>query len=252
MTTLTQLRLLWWRKMLETLRNPIWVVMGLTTPLLYLVCFAPVLDSLAGAPGFRHGSVLDTFLPGILALMAFTAGTGAGWLVIAELQTGVVERLQVTPVRRLPLLAGPVLRDIVTFLVPAGVVIGVSLPLDYHPDALGTVVLLGLLCLVVATTSAWSAALGFTLRDIGGLAAVVTGLQLPLVLLSGILLPLSLAPGWLRAVAHADPLYYVVRAARDLSHGAVGNASVAVGCLVMVVLTAVTLTWAVRAYRTDQ
>jgi ABC-2 type transport system permease protein len=143
-----------------------------------------------------------------------------------------------------------VLRDIVTFLVPAGVVIGVSVPLDYHPDALGTVVLLGLLCLVVATTSAWSAALGFTLRDIGGLAAVVTGLQLPLVLLSGILLPLSLAPGWLRAVAHADPLYYVVRAARDLSHGAVGNASVAVGCLVMVVLTAVTLTWAVRAYRT--
>lgn len=250
MTTPTQVRLLCWRKILETARSPVWVVMGLTTPLLYLALFAPVLHELAGGPGFRHGSVLDTFLPGILALMAFSTGSGAGWLAIAELQTGTTERLLVAPVGRFALLAGTMLRDVVTFLVPALVVIAVAIPLGYHPDAGGTVVLLLLLFLVVATTSAWSTALGLTLRDVGGLAAVVTGLQLPLVLLSGILLPLSLAPTWLRAVAHADPLYYVVEAARDLSHGAMGSATVGAGWLVMVVLTAVTTVWATRAYRT--
>lgn len=249
MTALTQLRLLWWRKMLETLRTPAWVVMALTTPLLYLALFAPLLNKLAGGPGFTHGSVLDTFLPGILALMAFAAGTGAGWLVIAELQTGVVDRLLVTPTSRVTLLAGQVLRDVVTFLVPAGIVIVVAIPLHYHPDAEGIIVLLGLLALVTAATSAWSAALGLTLRDIGALAAVVTGLQLPLLLLSGILLPLSLAPTWLRALAHVDPLYYVVQAARDLSHGMLATSTVAVGYLVVTVLAGATTTWATGAYR---
>lgn len=249
MTTLIQLRLLCWRKMLETLRTPAWVVMGLATPLLYLALFAPLLHELAGGPGFADGSVLDTFLPGILALMAFTAGTGAGWLVIAELQTGVIHRLLVTPTRRITLLAGQVLRDVATFLVPAVIVILLAIPLEYHPDPGGTVVLLCLLSLVVVATSTWSAALGLTLRDIGGLAAVVTGLQLPVLLLSGILLPLSLAPTWLRALAHVDPLFYVVEAARDLSHGTVASLTVAAGYVVVGAIAAATTTWATRAYR---
>lgn len=131
----------------------------------------------AGGPGFRHGSVLDTFLPGVLALLAFSTGSGAGWIVIAELQTRTTERLLATPVRRTALLSATILRDIVNFLALA--VIAVAIPLDYHPHATGTAALLLLLSLVVATTSAWSTALGLTLRDIGALATVVTGLQLP-------------------------------------------------------------------------
>jgi ABC-2 type transport system permease protein len=251
MTTVSQLRLLCWRKVLETLRTPVWVVMGLTTPLLYLALFAPLLRKLAGGPGLGQGGVLDIFLPGILALMAFSAGTGAGWLVIAELQTGVLDRLLVTPVRRATLLAAQLLRDIATFLVPAAVVIVAAVPLGYHPNAIGTLILLVLLSIVVATTSAWSTAVGLTLRDIGALAAVVTGLQLPLLLLSGILLPLSLAPTWLRVVAHIDPLYYVVLAARDLSRGTIASSSVTIGYLVMAGLAAAAMTWATRAYRAD-
>lgn len=49
-------------------------------------------------------------------------------------------------------------------------------------------------------------ALGLILKDIGSLAAVVTGSQSPLMLLSGVLLPISLGPAWLQALAHADPL----------------------------------------------
>jgi ABC-2 type transport system permease protein len=64
------------------------------------------------------------------------------------------------------------------------------------------------------------------------------------------LLPLSLAPGWLRGLAHIDPLYYAVEAARDLSHGTLANATVAAGFLVMTALTTLALTWATRAYRT--
>ncbi|HEU5155798.1 MAG TPA: ABC transporter permease [Streptosporangiaceae bacterium] len=249
MKLVRDLRLLWWRKILETVRAPVWIFMGLATPLLYLGLFAPVLREFVGGPGFENGSVLDVFIPGILCLMAFGAGMGAGWIVIAELQTGVIERLRVTPVSRFALLMGGVLRDTVMFLIPALVVIAAALPFDYHPDAGGTAILVGLLCLLTAATSAWSAALGIVLRDIGSLAAVVTGLQLPLTLLSGILLPLSLAPAWLRGLAHVDPLYYTVQAARLLSTGTVGGRTVVEGILVTAALTWITLAWATRAYR---
>ncbi|WP_235014677.1 MULTISPECIES: ABC transporter permease [unclassified Parafrankia] len=245
-----ELRLLWWRKILETLREPVWVLMGLMTPLLYLAFFAPVLRPLASGPGFAGDGVLAVFIPGILCLMAFGAGMGAGWIVVAELQTGVIERLRVTPVSRFALVMGSVLRDTVRFVVPALIVIGVAVPFGYHPDAGGTALMLCLLCLLTATVSAWSAALGVTLRDIGSLAAVVTGLQLPLTLPSGILLPLSLAPGWLRGLAHLDPLYYTVQAARLLSAGIVSDRTVAEGFLVVGALTWLTLTWAVRTFRT--
>ena len=66
------------RKLLETLRQPVWIITGLTTPVLYLALFAPLLRSLAGGPAFPPGHVLDVFVPGIMVLIAFGAGMGAG------------------------------------------------------------------------------------------------------------------------------------------------------------------------------
>ncbi len=241
--------LLFLRKMLEMLRQPAWVVVGLSTPLLYLALFAPLLQPLAGGPGFPGGDVLDVFVPGILTLMAFGAGTGAGWIVIAELDTGVLERLTVTPASRLAFLLGTVLRDMVGFVVPGLLVVLVAIPFGFHPHWSGVAVLMLLLCLVTGITSATSSALGILLREIGSLAAIVTGMQLPLTLLSGVLLPLALAPGWMQLLAHANPLYYAVEAARDLSGGVLWSWTVGQAFLVMVGLVAVTLRWATRVYR---
>jgi len=241
--------LLFRRKLLETLRQPVWVVMGLTTPLLYLALFAPLLKPLAGGPGFAGGHVLDVFVPGVLVLMAFGSGSGAGWVVISELKSGVIERLRVTPVSRLALLLGTIARDVVMLLVPALVVIAVAVPFGFHPHWAGIGVLLLLLSLVTASTSAISSALGLRLRDIGALAAVVTGVTLPLTLLSGILLPLSLAPRWMRVLAHVNPLYYAVEAARPLAAGTISTGTVGLGFLVLALLTAVVLWWATQTYR---
>jgi ABC-2 type transport system permease protein len=249
MTVVRETGLLWRRKLLETLRQPVWVIVGLSTPLLYLALFAPLLHGLAGGPGFPRGAVLDVFVPGVLCLMAFGAGMGAGWIVIFELDTGVLERLRVTPASRFALLMGTVLRDIVMLVLPALLVIGVAIPFGYRPHPAGIAIMLVLLALLTAIVSAWSGALGLILRQIGSLAAVVTGLQLPLTLLSGVLLPMSLAPAWLRVMAHFNPLYYAVQAARDLSAGTITSWTVVSGFLVLAPLTAVTVAWATRAYR---
>ena len=117
MTFALQTGLFFHRKLLETLRQPVWIITGLTTPALYLALFAPLLRSLDGGPAFPPGQVLDVFVPGVLVLVAFGAGMGAGWPVIWELDTGVLERLRVTPASRLALLLGTVLRDVVMFAV---------------------------------------------------------------------------------------------------------------------------------------
>lgn len=200
-----QVRLLCWRKVLETLRTPAWVIVGLSTPLLYLALFAPLLDPLAGGPGFQHGDVLEVFVPGMLVLMAFGAGMGAGWIVIDELNSGVLERLRITPASRFALLLGPVLRDVVMFAIPALLVIAIAVPFGYRPDGGGIAVMLVLLSLLTVIVSAWSNALGLLLKEIGTLAAIVTGLQLPLTLLSGVLLPLSIAPEWMRSSPTSTP-----------------------------------------------
>jgi len=237
------------RKLLEILRQPVWIITGLSAPLLYLALFEPLLKSLAGGAGFPSGQVLEVFVPGILTLMAFGAGMGAGWVVIWEMDSGVIERLRVTPASRLALLLGTVLRDIVMFAVPAVVVIVIAIPFGFQARWGGLALLLLLLAMLTAACSASSSALGIGLKQIGSLAAVVTGLQLPLTLLSGILLPLSLGPGWLRVLGHLNPMYYAVEAARDLAAGTITTAAVGIGFLVTGTAAALALWWGTRSYR---
>jgi ABC-2 type transport system permease protein len=237
------------RRVLEFARQPMWVLVGLSTPLLYLALFGPLLDNLAGTAAFAGGSVIGTFLPGILVLVAFSNGMGAGWIVIAELDGGVLERFGATPASRAALVLGTGIRDALTFLLAAGLVMLAAIPFGYAPDLTGVAVMLALLTLLTMAVSAWSSALGLALKQIGSLAAVVTGLQLPLTLLSGILLPLSLAPGWMVVLAHANPLWYAVEASRELSAGQIATGTVAVGAAVIAGLTVLSVAWSTMVHR---
>lgn len=248
MNGVRQAWLMFVRKITATLRQPVWLLSGLMTPLLYLALFAPLLQGMGGAPK-PTAEVLDSFVPGLLTLLAFSSGMGAGWTVIWELQSGVIERFRVTPASRFSLMIGPVLGDVVSFAVPALVVLAVSGALGFRIHLSGLAVLMVLLCLLTAAVSAWSASLGLTLREISGLAAVVTGLQLPLTLLSGALLPIAMGPKWLQILAHIDPLYYTVAASRRLAGGVIACNEVLAGFAVIVPLTALVLWWATGVYR---
>src|SRR6202000_595215 len=96
---------------------------------------------------------------------------------------------------------------------------------------------------LTAACSPTSPALGLNLKQIGSLAAVVTGAQLPLTLLAGILLPLSLGPVWLRVLGPVTPLYYAVQAARSRAAGTVASGTVGIGFLVMAAITALSVWW---------
>ncbi|MFS0722467.1 ABC transporter permease [Paenibacillus sp. 1P07SE] len=238
--------LLFRRRLIEQVRSPVWLFMGFATPLMYLALFAPLLG---GIPAMGEAGVANVFVPGLLALFALSSGTGIGWTIIHELNTGVIERFRVSPISRFSLLMGNVLKDVVMFVLPALIVIIVASFTGFRLHAAGLALLLVLLCILTAVVSAVSSCLGLLFKDIGTLAAVVTGLQLPLTLLAGVLLPISFGPLWLQILAHFNPLYYVVEAARVLADGSVWDPKVLLAFAVMGALLAITLGWATRVYR---
>ena len=126
MKTVRDTGLLFHRYIVQMLRNPVWLFVGFSTPILYLVLFTPLLKSLPGVRGFPTGGVLQIFLPGILALLAFASGSSAGFGTIFELQSGLIERLRVTPASRFAILFGPLLSGLVTMTVFDATVVAVG------------------------------------------------------------------------------------------------------------------------------
>jgi ABC-2 type transport system permease protein len=230
------------------LRNPVWVVIGVVQPLLYLLLFAPLLKSIAAMPGFPPGGAYNVFVPGLLIQLGLFGASGVGFSLIAELRFGVVERLRVTPVSRLALLLGRALRDILTLLIQSLLLVLVALPFGLHIHPVGLLVMLGLLALIGLLFASVSYALALWLKSEDAFAPLLFTATLPLLLLSGVLLPLNLAPGWLRAIANANPLAYAVDAARALFNNHPGDPSVVKGVLIMAVLAVAAVVIAARSF----
>ena len=237
------------RKMLETLRNPIFIIVSMTTPIVYLALFAPLLNKLTNVPGFVPGHVLNVFIPGLLVIIAFLGGLFVGYTMIDEVKSGVVERMRVTPTSRFALLAGRVLRDLVNVTVIVVFFVLIALPFGFQVNILGFLVLLVLIAMMLIITSSFSNAMGLILGDEDKLSPVVQAINLPVLLLSGMLLPMELAPKWLQVIAHFNPAYYVVEAGRLLTAGHIFVPKVGYAFLFMVPTTVIIVAWATRAFQ---
>jgi len=250
MKTLRDTWLLFARKVVETIRNPIYIVASLTNPVLYLVLFAPLLSKLA-LPGANQGNIMNEFVPGMVVITAFMEGLFVGYDMIDEVRNGVIERLRVTPTSRFALLAGRVLRDMVNMLVIVNFFMLIAIPFGFKLHLVGYLVLQYLLCLVLITTSSFGNALGLIMKDENRISPIIQFVNLPVLLLSGMLLPMELAPAWLQNVAHINPLYYAVEAGRLLSEGIIWDAKVGEAVVILTALTAITTAWATRVFSRD-
>ena len=237
------------RCVVNMLRTPVWIVVGLFQPVCYLILFAPLLDNVASAPGFPPGGALKVFTPGVVIMLAMYGAAFVGFGLIAELRAGVIERFRVTPVSRLALLLGRALRDVLILLVQAIVLILVAIPMGLRASVGGVALTLGLLVLIGLVMSSCSYAIALAVKDEDALAPLLNFVMLPLLLLSGITLPLSLAPRWIQRAADANPMAYAVDAARALFNGRFGDASVVEGFAILAVLALLAIWWAARAFR---
>lgn len=221
-------------EVLMTLRRGESVLLALGIPVMLLVFFSLV-DVLPKPEGVRRA--VDFLAPGILALAVMsTAMVSLGIATAFERQYGVLKRLGTTPLGRPALLAAKTAAIVVVELVQVAVLVPVALLLGWHFHGNAPVAVLA----VVVATVAFA---GIGLLMAGTLRAEVTlaaanGLYLLLLLLGGMVIPLSKLPSGLRVVARALP----AAAISEALHGAL-SAGASVPARAWIVLAV----WAVAA-----
>ncbi|MFI6165576.1 ABC transporter permease [Nocardia sp. NPDC051052] len=227
----------------RSLHSPAWVIFGVLQPILWLLLFAPMLRNVF------PGNSLQIFAPGMLFLVVIYGNLYQGFDLVAAMRAGVLERLAVTPASRSSLLLGRLLRDAVVTLLQGILMMAAAWLMGMHASIGGVALTLVLIMLVGMWGAALSYGLALRIRDESGLASSVGFLALPLMLISGVILPFSLAPGWLQGLAHVNPFYYVVEAGRHLFAGQFDDGFVPLAFALTIGITALTLAWAVSGVR---
>ena len=249
MKALSDIWLTYRRALLERVRVPAWVVVSLAQPLLYLFLFGPLLKHLGPAPDTSAGSVYNLFVPGLLVLMAYFVAGGAGFGLLEEVNAGVIERLQVTPLSRTALVLGPAGRDITALGLQSIALLGIGRLTGLHVAWGGAMLAVVMVCILALALSCLSNMLAFTIGSANAFAALFNGLSIPVLLLSGVLLPLSLAPHWLNDLSYANPLRYAVDAARSLVAGHVDSTNAVRGLAISAAFAALAVMISVRQFR---
>jgi ABC-2 type transport system permease protein len=240
------------RSVVRTIRQPANVVFPLVFPLLLLAVNAGGLDAATRLPGFPT----DSFVAFALAIPfiqgALFATMNAGTDLARDIQTGFLNRLALTPVRGVALLAGQ-LGGIVTLGVVQAVVylsVGLAVGVRLASGPGGAAVLLAFAILI---------SVGF--GALGAFAALRTGSGeavqslfpafFVFLFLSSMNLPRNLIEtDWFRAVATANPVSYLIECVRSLIITGWDEEALALGFGIGLAIAVIALVLASVALRT--
>jgi ABC-2 type transport system permease protein len=247
MTLATNTAIVLQRQLRPMSRDPFTLVFGILQPVVFLSLYGPLLVGISGGVGT---SPWQWFVPGIIVMVSLFGTSVAGAYLLEEMRIGAFERFLVTPLSRSSLLIGRALKDVVPLMLQAILIVVLVLPFGFELHVDG--VALGLLILAIfgVGLGALSHSLAMAVkRQEYVFWLIQQTLLFPLLLLSGILLPIDVGPDWLQALSRLNPLTYIVEAERALFAGDLDDPAVAIGAAVAVGVAVVGLTIGVRMTR---
>jgi ABC-2 type transport system permease protein len=234
------------RELKPVLRDPFSLIFGMIQPLFFLGLFGPLLAGSMG--GSLGGGVWQWFVPAILVMTTLFGTSTTGANLLFEFQTGAHERMMVTPLSRSSLLIGRALKEMVPLFGQAVIVIAVMVPFGFDLHLDGAIVGLALLAVFGIGLGSFSYALAIAVRKQDWMFWVVQQTFLfPLMILSGMLLPLDSGPGWMQVASKFNPLSYLVDAERTLFAGDVTSSTVLWGWAAALLTAALGLTIGIRS-----
>ena len=238
------------RQIRTALRNPAWVLIGIFQPVLYLFLFGPLLKPITSQFGATNAYTF--FVPGMLVQLGIFGAFFAGFSLIGEWREGVIEAERVTPASRTALLVGRLGRDLIQLLVQALILVGLGWVLGMRAPFAGAVYGIALTLLIGGACAAASNALGLTTKSEDVMAPVINVVLMPVLLLSGILLPMTLGPKWLQTASDWMPVKHIVDAVRTSFTGTVVGSGLLWGTVWTLVLFALALWWGTATFRKEQ
>jgi ABC-2 type transport system permease protein len=236
-----------YRGILKIKHNPEQLFDVTIQPILFTALFAYIFG---GAIGGSVSSYLPLLIPGILVQTVVLTSVVTGTQLREDMDKGVFDRFKSLPIARISALAGALIADMVRYALATTLTITVGLAIGYRPEGgVVGVVVAGLVIVVCSFAVSWIWALvGVTGKSAAGVQGISMMVMFPLTFMSGVFAQVSTMPGWLQAINHANPVYYMVNAARALMNGNVYGSDLAWSLIGSVVVIAIFAPLSIKAY----
>lgn len=233
----------------QLVHNPVNIAVTLMQPLTYLAFFTPFLKSVMGVS--TYGGAYRVYVPSLFVAMGLFSGMFGGFALLAAMRKGVITRFRVAPLSRVGLILGRELMYVVLIGFQALVITTFAVVFGLRISVQDLLFALLLLSMMVLLGVSISYALALLVPNETVLVNLVNGVAQPLSLLAGVLIPLSVAPLWVRDVAQFNPFAWGANGIRAIFHGDTGAEVVWQASLILAVLAALSLTLSSRLFTRD-
>jgi ABC-2 type transport system permease protein len=195
-------------------RSPIVIVTLLFQPVAFLLFFTPFLKSVLHAPSYQ--AALAIYVPSLLCITGLFGGLFGGFALLAAMRQGVISRFQVTPLSRTGLLLGRELTLVLRVGIQSVLITVLAVIFGLRVRPANFVLALIVLAVTVLLGVSIAYALALAVPNESVLPTLMNGLAQPLSLLAGLLIPLAVAPLWVRDVALWNPWAWTANGMRAL------------------------------------
>ena len=231
--------------------DPTELITRAVQPALWLLVFGQVFTHVHAIPTPGNIPYIDFLAPGVLAQSVLFIAIFSGISLIWERDLGVIHKFLASPTPRVALAAGKALSGGVRALTQAVIVyvlaVILSVKIDWSPISLIGVLIA--ILLGAAGFSAFSLIIALLVKTRERFMGIGQVLTMPFFFASSAIYPISIMPGWLKVIAHGNPLTYEVDALRALMlSGGTSSFGLALDFGVLALVTIVLVIIAGRLY----
>jgi len=209
------------RNIARSVRAPMLLAISLLQPVIWLALFSQTFRGLGDVAQFRaqgYRDYLSFFTPGMVVLSMLFTGLQSGMATMSDIDSGMMDKFLVSPVRRLTILAGRVWADTLTMLAQGAIILVIATAMGVRatPGPAGAVALIALATAFGVIWAALSNLVALVTRNAELTMALGFLLTLPVLFMSSAFFPLRLQPAGLQRVADANPAAYVITTGQQL------------------------------------
>jgi ABC-2 type transport system permease protein len=250
------------RSLRKLTRNPMVLFFSLMTPMIWLVLFSQMFAKLfaRGAAGAGFELPYDyvaVMLPGVATMTTIQSASQSGFGMVADIETGFMDKFFVSPIRRSSVLVGKLLADGLRMAVQASLILFIALVfkliagwrIPFATGLPGAALLVLLTAAFGVAFSGLSNAVALRTKNTEATMMVSFTLTFPLLFLSTAMLPKALLPNWVQSFSTVNPVSYLANASRDLILTGYDWKDVGSAALAIIILGVILNGFAVSAFR---
>ncbi|MCG7408922.1 ABC transporter permease [Paenibacillus sp. ACRRX] len=211
---------IFWRSHAQLVKLPIYLLTSIATPLIWLLLFSQIFQPVIHTGQFSEfgDNYLLFFAPGVVVM---TTLFGAGWSgmgVLADISTGVIEKIISTPSNRSAVILGKLSHQAMVIIMQAVIVMVIAILMGAQGSLnIGTALgIAGFGYLMSIGIAAISYGVALLVRHTDSMMVIVNLSLMPMQFLSSTMMPMSSLPKWIQVVSYFNPVDWYVVVVRTL------------------------------------